>query len=42
MPSRVSPELAATEVLDAAGAAVRLDSVWHARPALLIFLRHFG
>ena len=42
MPPRVSPELAGSVVLDAAGQAIRLDTFWRERPALLIFLRHFG
>jgi hypothetical protein len=34
--------LAAIEILDAEGAAVTVGSAWADRPALLVFIRHFG
>jgi hypothetical protein len=35
-------ELAQATVLDLAGAVVPVASVWAERPAVLVFLRHFG
>ena len=35
-------DLAAMSVLDEAGAAVVLGSLWRDRPAVLVFVRHFG
>jgi hypothetical protein len=29
-------------VLDAGGGEVRLSATWASRPAVLVFLRHFG
>ena len=29
-------------VLDEAGAAVRVETLWSTRPAVLAFVRHFG
>lgn len=29
-------------VLDEAGASVRLNTLWRARPAVIAFVRHFG
>jgi AhpC/TSA antioxidant enzyme len=40
--SRVSDELAAIEVLDREGHGSALGLRWRDRPALLVFLRHFG
>jgi hypothetical protein len=34
--------LAATPVLDLAGAPVPLGTLWRERPVVLVFLRHFG
>lgn len=34
--------LAETEVLDSQGRPRRMSTLWAERPALLIFLRHFG
>ena len=40
---RLSTRLAPIELLDPqTGKAVRLGSLWQDRPAVLIFLRHFG
>jgi len=38
----VGPAAAAAEVEDLDGRRVRLDSLWRARPVVLVFLRHFG
>ncbi len=38
----VSPDAAAAEVEDLDGTRVRLESLWRARPVVLVFLRHFG
>ena len=38
----VSPEAAAAEVEDLDGTRVRLETLWRARPVVLVFLRHFG
>jgi len=35
-------DLASLSVLDAAGAPVPLGTAWRDRPAVLVFLRHFG
>lgn len=35
-------ELADLIVKDAEGADVRLGDLWSARPAVLVFLRHYG
>jgi len=32
----------ARTVLDASGTPVRLDTLWSRRPAVLVFVRHFG
>lgn len=34
--------LGAMEVKDSSGAPVRVGTAWESRPALLVFLRHFG
>jgi hypothetical protein len=39
---RASPELAAAEVVDTDGAARPLGELWKTRPALLLWVRHFG
>lgn len=39
---RVSDELAAAEVVDTDGRAHPLSSLWQARPALILWVRHFG
>jgi hypothetical protein len=39
---RVSAELSAAEVKDFDGRPHRLDELWRERPALLLFVRHFG
>lgn len=33
---------ASVEVQDLEGTRHRLDSLWHERPVVLVFLRHFG
>ena len=38
-PGDAAPEV---EIEDAAGAPVMLSSLWQERPALLVFLRHYG
>jgi hypothetical protein len=35
-------DLAAMTVLDAAREAIVLGTLWRDRPAVLVFLRHFG
>jgi hypothetical protein len=35
-------DLAKMTVLDERGGKVELGSLWRARPAVLVFLRHFG
>lgn len=35
-------ELATLSVLDARGEPVALASLWSERPAVLVFVRHFG
>lgn len=39
---RIPSDLAALTVLDVAGKALRFGSLWADRPAVLVFLRHFG
>jgi hypothetical protein len=34
--------LSATSLVDATGAPYRLGDLWHDRPIVLVFLRHFG
>jgi len=34
--------LAATSLLDQAGAEHRLGDLWRGQPVVLVFLRHFG
>jgi hypothetical protein len=34
--------LGQVELEDAAGAKMRVGSIWDERPAILVFLRHFG
>lgn len=36
------PSLADATVLDLEGRSVRLGSLWRGRPAILVFVRHFG
>ncbi|GAC1343029.1 MAG: hypothetical protein NVS2B9_06330 [Myxococcales bacterium] len=36
------PALADIDVVDADGAPRKLGSLWAARPAALVFVRHFG
>jgi hypothetical protein len=38
----VPPELAACELHDDQGQAVRLGSLWGERPVILVWVRHFG
>jgi hypothetical protein len=40
--AKVSSELAQAEVVDLDGNHHRLDELWAKRPAVLIFVRHFG
>ena len=35
-------QLATMTVLDEGGAAVALGTLWRDRPAVLVFVRHFG
>jgi len=35
-------KLAGMDVLDPAGQSVRLGTYWQDRPAVLVFVRHFG
>ena len=39
---QVSPEAAAATVLDLSGQPRALSTLWSERPAVLVFLRHFG
>jgi hypothetical protein len=39
---RVSAELEQATVLDAEGVEHRLAEAWAEKPAVLVFLRHFG
>jgi hypothetical protein len=39
---RVSPELSNAAVLDADGHEQRLGDQWKDRPALIMWVRHFG
>jgi hypothetical protein len=39
---RVSAELAAAEVVDSDGTSRPLASLWQQRPALILWVRHFG
>lgn len=38
----LSERIGAVMVQDTDGRPVRLDSAWRDRPALLLFIRHFG
>ncbi len=40
--SRVSKDFEAADVLDPTGQRVAVASLWKDRPALFVFLRHFG
>jgi len=35
-------DLARMTVLDESGATILLGTLWHERPAVLVFVRHFG
>ena len=39
---KVDPALASTEVLDLEGKPVALGTLWIDRPAVLVWLRHYG
>lgn len=39
---RIPDDLAALTVLDMEGKTVPLGALWADRPAVLVFLRHFG
>ncbi|CAN5710196.1 hypothetical protein BH11MYX3_BH11MYX3_20130 [soil metagenome] len=39
---RRADDLAKMTVLDAAGESVVLGTLWRDRPAVLVFVRHFG
>jgi hypothetical protein len=39
---RLDPELGRLTVLDEERRSVRLEELWRERPAVLVFLRHFG
>ena len=38
----IADRLAAIELTDDEGRAVKVGSAWSERPALLVFIRHFG
>ena len=40
--SRVSKDFETARVLDPGGQPVEIASLWKDRPALFVFLRHFG
>jgi len=42
MPSTLSSRLADISLPDADGMQLRLGSLWAARPAVIVFLRHYG
>ncbi|MCB1054638.1 MAG: hypothetical protein KDD11_03905 [Acidobacteria bacterium] len=42
-PDRLAAErLRDIDVLDVDGRSVRLGGLWHERPAVLVFVRHYG
>jgi prostamide/prostaglandin F2alpha synthase len=42
MAPTIAAALAPITLPDASGAEVRLGSLWASRPAVLVFLRHYG
>ncbi len=40
--AHVTPEFADVEVKDQGGAITKLGQAWATRPAVLVFVRHFG
>ena len=42
MTQEVPAALAATEVLDEQGKTIRLAELWRDRPAVIVWVRHFG
>jgi hypothetical protein len=42
MPNSLSSRLAAIELPNSTGERVRLGSLWAERPAIIVFLRHYG
>jgi hypothetical protein len=42
MPKTLSEALAPITLPDADGHEVRLGSLWETRPAVIVFLRHYG
>jgi hypothetical protein len=42
MPSSLSASLAPLDLPDTDGRPVRLGSLWAVRPAVVVFLRHYG
>lgn len=40
--THIDPALADATVLDASGAPRPLGALWSERPAVVVFLRHFG
>jgi hypothetical protein len=42
MPHSLSEALAAIVLPDADGQEVRLGSLWEQKPAVVVFLRHYG
>jgi hypothetical protein len=40
--AQVTQEFADVDVKDQSGAASKLGATWAARPAVLVFVRHFG
>jgi hypothetical protein len=39
---RLSTRLAPIELADDRGVAIRLGTFWASRPAVVVFIRHFG
>lgn len=42
MPQSFAESLAPIELPDADGRVLRLGSLWEKRPAVIVFLRHYG
>jgi len=40
--ANIAAKLASLDVLDPEGRPVRLGTLWQERPAVLVFIRHFG
>lgn len=39
---RVATKLSLIELPDHSGTPIRLGTLWHKRPVVLLFIRHFG